>query len=243
MRKLKKYLLEARLTIGELQFNKDLFINFIKNAIIKAEYEDSIYWDEMKSIIENKNPNIWKIFYTWCESILELQITPEEFYEKIKRIPLDRLNRIIGSGSNGVVLDAGDKVVKLYYSNHIKNCDKPFYEWCSKHKSKVFPKVYRIGKNWVVMEKLEIGTPKLRKFYHMIDHSYVDGISLYDWISSDKPIDRSNFTKEELEVVEWGKLCKEEMNNIKSPYIKWPGDLSLNNIGERNNGDIIFFDI
>ena len=244
MKPLKEFLIETRQVMGELYFDKQLFVNFINDAIIDANYDDSIYWNGLKNIFDKYYPHMWNAFYSWCESILELKITPEEFYEKIKLIPLDRINRVLGAGSNGIVLDMGDKVIKIFYSKTIKFCDLPFLEWCSKHKSKVFPRVYKLGKNWAVMEKLKTFTPRLVKFYDMIDNVYVDGISLYEWIKQDDDkIDKSKFSKDEWEVIEWGKRCKKEMEDMKSKYITWPGDLSLKNIGERNNGEIVFFDI
>lgn len=242
MKTLEQYILEERQVIGLLPFDVKLFTNFINDAIIDANYDDSEYWDYMKDIIERHYLNTWNIFYSWCESIMELNITPEEFYEKLKLIPLDRINRVLGAGSNGIVLDMGDRVIKIYYSKSIKKIDKPFYDWCKTHNSKVFPKVYKMGRNWITMEKLNVNTKRVKDFYNMIDNSIIDGKSIYNWVKESN-IDRSKFSKKELEVLDWCITCKNEMCEIKSASIEWPGDLRLSNIGERKNGEIVFFDI
>ena len=83
MKPLKEFLIETRQVVGELYFDKQLFVNFINDAIIDANYDDSIYWNGLKNIFDKYYPHMWNAFYSWCESILELKITPEEFYEKM----------------------------------------------------------------------------------------------------------------------------------------------------------------
>ena len=71
MKKLKQYILESRDVIGQLPFSLDLFKKFIQDAIIDAEYDNSIYWEPMEEIVKKYNPSLWNIFYSWCESIME----------------------------------------------------------------------------------------------------------------------------------------------------------------------------
>lgn len=245
MKKLKQYILESRDVIGQLPFSLDLFKKFIQDAIIDAEYDNSIYWEPMEEIVKKYNPSLWNIFYSWCESIMELKISPEEFYEKIKQIPISRINRVLGAGSNGVVLDMGDMVLKIYYSKTIKKPDNVFYSWCKDHKSKTFPKVYKLGSNWILMEKLKIKTKDTRDLLDTIDDpNPINGKTLWDWIKLDKEdVDTSIFNKEQLKAFDWAQSCKKDMQNMNHRGIAWPGDLSINNIGQRNTGEIIFFDI
>ena len=56
-------------------------------------------------------------------------------------------------------------------------------------------------------------------------------------------VDTSSFSDIEKEVFTWCKQVSAEMKDMNSTYISFPGDLVLNNIGERDNGEIIFFDI
>jgi hypothetical protein len=240
MKTLKQYILE-RAYITDIPFSYELFENFMRDAIIEANYDDSEYWEQMKEAISAVNPKIWRWFYGWCESYLELKnVSIREFYDSIKQIPYDRFERVIGAGSNGIVLTVGDdKVLKVFYGDHIKSIDEPFIKYCHKRKSSVFPYVYKIGKNWCIMEKLKIGTPKCRRYMNTIDNCKTMKF-ISDVQAEKEPI---GLSKDELEVYNWCLAVKREMDAIKSKAIGYPGDLTINNIGERDNGEIIFFDV
>lgn len=245
MKSLNQYIFESRETIGQLPFSFELFDKFIKDAIIDAEYDNSEYWDPMEEIVKRYNPNLWNSFYSWCESIMELKISTKEFYEKIKQIPISRINRVLGAGSDGVVLDMDDKVLKIYYSKTIKRPDYDFYSWCKDNKSKVFPKIYKMGKNWVLMEKLKIKTKDTKALLDTIDDSTpINGKTLWDWIKLDEEeVDLTIFNDKQLEAFNWAQNCKKDMKKMNHRGIGWPGDLQINNIGQRKTGEIIFFDI
>lgn len=247
MKSLYTYITEERMRLKDIPFDLDLFKKFIQDAIIDFNYEDSEYWEPMKiSIINKYNTKIWDIFRSYCESYLELQdnTSIEEFYNKFAQIPLDRFNRALGAGSNGVVLSFHDKIIKIYYGNKIKNTDEPFYKWCLNNDSKVFPKIYKMGKNWCVMELLKTRTPKCIKYMNIIDNFPVKNFKIISDIAKGKTLeDTSVLTKDQLEVYNWCLTVKKTMDEINNRYISYPGDLVLNNIGERENGDIVFFDI
>lgn len=150
---------------------------------------------------------------------------------------------LLGIGQNSKVEDIGEgKVKKIYNSNHIKSCDLPFIKYCYNHKSGVFPKVYEYGDNWVILEKLKLNTPKIKKWFKYLDDIKFDGKTIYEW-SLERQIDINIFDKFGKEVYDWCKQCQKEMKEMKSPYINWPGDLTPENVGERDNGEIVFFDI
>lgn len=247
MKTLYKYILESRKRLNELSFDIDLFTHFMEDAIIDMNYDDSKYWGLMKdNIIKNYGNKVWRWFYGWCESYLEIQnrTSIEEFYNSIKNTPLDRINRVIGAGSNGIVLTFNDRVIKIFYEDKIKSIDEPFIKYCYNRDSKVFPKVYKIGKNWCVMERLKTHTDKCILYMDIIDNCKIDGFDFISSIAKGKHIKSpSKLSEEQLEVYEWCISVKKEMENINSKYISYPGDLVLNNIGERDNGDIVFFDV
>lgn len=246
MKTLLQYINEARATIGELPFEYELFEKFIQDAIIDAKYDDSEYWGAMKTKVTGYHKDIWKWFYSWCESYLYMKDIPLlNFYNAMKQIPLDRFNRVLGAGSNGIVLDMdGDKVIKIFYGDTIKLIDKPFIEYCYKHNSKVFPKVYKIGKNWCIMEKLNVRTTKCHMYMDIMDNVYINNRSVIMYVCDNNKLPLFNkLSKNEKEVANWCFAVKKEMENINSKYIKYPGDLVLNNIGERDNGEIVFFDV
>lgn len=245
MKSLVEYILEERQTINKLPFSLDLFTKFINDAIVKEKYDESEYWNKIKDIVINSfGNNVWKWFYKWCEKYTEYKdnITIEEFYNSLCNIPTDRIKRVLGSGSNAIVIDQKDRIMKIYYGPKIKGTDEPFYRWCHENESKVFPKVYKIGKNWCTLEKLKINTPKCKLYMDIID-----GNGPYNYISDinkgRKLKDTTKLSKDQLEVYNWCWEIKETMDKINSKYISYPGDLVINNIGERDNGEIVFFDV
>ena len=248
MKTLADYICE-RLYVGELPFTYEEFEVFINKCIIDFD-DEGPEWVNMKTVVTNAyGVTGWNMFKGWCESVLgyhhgrNSRITLKQFYDELKRIPLDRISRGLGAGSNGVVWAINDKqIIKFFYGDHIKDCDKPFIEWCSTHESKVFPKVYKYGENWCIMEKLACGTPKIKKWFEYLEDKKFEGKTIYDWVS-EKNCDESIFDSFGKEVYRWCKTIQSEMKSMNSRSISWPGDLFQKNCGERPNGDIVFFDI
>lgn len=250
MKNLYSYILEARETIEVLPFSLEEFKTFMTDSIIDMGYDDAEIWDILKDKFIEKYPEkLWKVFTAICEMYLELHdVSIEEFYKGFENIPIKRVENVKGAGSNGVALQiSDDKIVKIFYGESIKKCDEPFIKYCYKHDSTVFPKVYKIGKKWCIMELLDVYTDKCKLYMDTLDKSKVDGKSLFNYMMDNKykfdEIDTSKFTDIQKEVFEWCKIVDMEMKNINSSYISFPGDLVLKNIGERKNGEIIFFDI
>lgn len=250
MKSLISYIKESRLRIGRLPFSFEDFKEFITKCILDNEFDDAPIWNKIKnSIIQSYNEMTWNMFKGWCESVYEFhggrnsKISLEQLYDELSQIPLDRVTRGLGAGSNGVVWEIDkDKVIKLFYGDHIKQQDKIFIDYCYKHPSKVFPRIYKIGDNWVVMEKLKTFTPKLKKWFEYIDDKKFGGKTIYQWVN-EKGVDINIFDDFGKDVYNWCIECKEEMKNIKSSYVSWPGDLFIKNCGERDNGEIVFFDV
>lgn len=250
MKNLYSYILEARETIGVLPFSLEEFKTFMTDSIIDMGYDDAEIWDILKDKFIEKYPEkLWKVFTAICEMYLELHdVSIEEFYKGFENIPIKRVENVKGAGSNGVALQiSDDKIVKIFYGESIKKCDEPFIKYCYKRDSTVFPKVYKIGKKWCIMELLDVYTDKCKLYMDTLDESKIDGKSLFNYMMDNKykfdEIDTSKFTDTQKEVFEWCKMVDMEMKNINSSYISFPGDLVLKNIGERKNGEIIFFDI
>jgi len=250
MKTLLSYIKESRSRIGRPPFSFDDFKEFITKCILDNEFDDAPIWNKIKdSIIQSYNEMTWDMFKGWCESVYEFhggrnsKISLKQFYDELSQIPLDRVTRGMGAGSNGVVWEIDkDKVIKLFYGDHIKQQDKIFIDYCYKHPSKVFPKIYKIGDNWVVMEKLKTFTPKLKKWFEYIDDKKFDGKTIFHWVD-EKNVDVNIFDDFGRDVYSWCIECKNEIKNIKSPYVAWPGDLFIKNCGERDNGEIVFFDV
>ncbi len=251
MRNLREYIFEDRNRVGKLPFSFELFNNFMQDAIMGGSYDDSEYWIQMEDIIINKyNKKVWEIFKNFVESFLDYHYEGDKnpdsiqiFYDNLSNILTDRIDKTLGAGSNGIVIDLGnDKVVKIFYGNHIKQQDRIFLKWCYKNKSSVFPKIYKMGKSWVIMEKLDMYTPSTKKLMDILDNHEIDGKKIWTYVSKGN-LDINKISKDELWAYNWGLVCKQDFSKINSDYCQWPGDLNIKNIGERKNGDIIFFDI
>ena len=194
--------------------------------------------------------NAWKTFNGWVEGSWygsDLDV----LYDILCNVPLKRLDKMLGAGSNGIVIDCGDKVIKWFHKNTPPiGEDERFYNWCLAHpKSKIFPVVYKIGKNYVVMEKLKTGTVRC-KFYdkylgfngEKIEINRVKK-SLDYWIYENDPKVEAILKKDIKiwEVYSWGKKALKCLKEATG-FDKF-SDLRLPNIGERKNGEIVWFDI
>ena len=256
MKQLKEYLFEARVTVGNLPFSLELFTNFINDAILDENLDDSQYWEEMEEIVIDKyGKKIWEWFKNWITaySLVQNEMSIEQLYEYISKTPLDRLNKVMGAGGYGVVFDIGNnKVIKFKYKNsgwgmeHDEIYDK-FYNYCLNRKSKILPYVYKYTPNYIIMEKLKPNTPKCKKYYKVIEEKdfNVNGtkMSMVKIIANNIDYEFTGFDKE---VYEWMLELKKEMiaysgREINSNY--WYGDMRPANLGERKNGDIVFFDV
>ena len=256
MKQLKEYLLEARATIGSLPFSYELFEKFITDAILNEMLDDSPYWEEMKEIISDKyGADVWRWFKDWITaySLVENEMTMEQLYKYISKTPLDRLKKVMGAGGYGVVFDLGnDKVIKFKYKNSGWGMERSeiydkFYNYCLNRKSKILPYVYKYTKNYILMEKLKPNTPKCEKYYDVIENKTfnVNGTKMSMAKIIVNNIDYK-FTGFDKEVYEWMLELKKEMESYKGGKISgnyWYGDMKPANLGERKNGDIIYFDV
>ena len=195
-----------------------------------------------------KTDDIIEILERWVDdTILEISkfdVPIDEnilrfMYEKFASTPAQKLDKLIGHGYNGVVIDLGDKVMKCFYKGELWQWEKKFYELCQKNKFDVFPKVYRIGNGYVVMEKLKTYTIRCERLFDILD-SIKDGDKTVFDIIKDNETDNYKWSKKEQAVLDWMSKVKEGLETIGvTDY----GDLQLCNVGERQNKEIVYFDI
>lgn len=243
MKTLYDFILERQYVNFDIDF--ELFSNFMNDSVIDGNYDDSPYYNLMREQFINKfDEKLWKIFYSWCESYLFLKNSNlKDFYKSISNIPLDRLPKLLGAGSNGVVMSIQDKVIKYFYGESINKYDEDFLKYCKTHPEvKVFPTVYKIGKNWCIMEKLNTNTPDIRRLFELIEKEKINGKNIYNWVK-EKNVDTSIFNDKQLAAYKWCIDCKKAMEDIGSSRIEWPGDLFSKNVGQRDNKEFVYFDI
>jgi len=165
--------------------------------------------------------------YNIDDNILQLM------YYRISNMPANKLENLLGVGEEGIVVELHDKVVKCFFGDKIPKDKVDFYKACKSKKYKVFPEVQRIGKGYVVMEKLKMYTQKCDSYQYHIDKLYH---TVYDG-----NYELSDYSEEEQEVIKWLEDVKKAVTEVMKTFSL--GDLDEKNFGERANGEIVYFDI
>lgn len=269
MKPLLTYIEEARETIGKLPFTLDEFELYL-HAADECEEESDEYLKVQNAIIDNYGERVWLGFRGWCEGTMYKSDT-KDLYEILKNIPKNRLSHILGAGSFGSAIEMSNGYVcKLFHKNTpMTDQDIRFYKWCLSHDSKFFPKVKKLGKNFVIMEKLDVGTKKCQNFAKIIDDWNVNNPISKKYIDAKLPDAKNgplfctiNVLKSPVKSIEEN-LVK-AISEIEDKNYRWHaqwtydaccelrdmgiiggniGDMKPANIGERKDGAIIWFDI
>lgn len=247
MKSLYQIILEQRAVVGSLPFTREEFKKYCPDS---WDDDNEFVKDIDNRILQKYGSKVLNTFRGWIEGSYygtDLDV----LYDVLCNVPLTRLDRVLGAGSNGIVVDCGDRIIKWFHKNTpMKDEDNSFFEWCMKHpKSKVFPVVYKLGKNYVVMEKLKTGTPRCKLYDSYLGFGgkkiEVNGKAdtLDHWIYKNDPAVEQEIKKdrEAWEVYQWGKTALQYLKE-SAGFDKF-SDLRLANIGERKNGEIVWFDI
>lgn len=157
-------------------------------------------------------------------------------FNRIFNFKVHKLQRLIGVGGNGFVLLNGDKVIKVFFTK-IGKSNLVCLRLGSKNHP-YFPKVFHIIHNIVVEEKLQTKTPKCYAYNKFIGRTSVN--SLYYTVLKDRNLyKKKKWTDEQREMLIWlanifNTKAKEKHKNIY--------DIRIENLGERDNGEIVLFD-
>lgn len=162
-----------------------------------------------------------------------------------KRFETAKDGTIIGSGAEGFAIRSNDKVIKFYYNEMPKDAYNLFLTFKEPHN--VFPRVYRVSRNWVCMEKLEKLDANNRKVVRdlcdacgPIDKEHIENLKRVNGkLACDD--EESLMTLEQ-----WSKDFDEEFNANEVLYdvAYAPDELDwhMGNFAQRKNGEIVFFD-
>ena len=151
----------------------------------------------------------------------------------ITEMPANKLENLLGAGEEGIVVQVRDKVVKCFYGDKVPKNKLDYFKACKSGKYKVFPKVERIGKGYVVMEKLEMFTSKCNEYQYVIDKVY--------WDFVDGTYNIEDYNEQEQEVIHWLEEVKKAIE--ETTVFADLGDLDEKNFGERADGTIVYFDV
>lgn len=251
------YVLEERLRLGEFPFTLKEFSQAAQ-TMFDYEEDDEMY-KRVQEYVEGKyGEKAWRTLLGWMQGTF-YGVDMETLYKTVQNLPLDRIDRAIGAGSFGAVFTYdNDKVIKWYHKNFpMSSIDRRYYEYCLSNSEYFLPKVYRVGKNFVIMEKLNMNTARCKR-YDSVSFSQKIKIGQREcamcWYVKDavyKGDDASlaNLTKlkemfssgENKKILQWN---IDAANTLKKLKIEYPSDIRLRNIGERpGSKNIVCFDI
>lgn len=251
MKTLFESILEARELIGTLPFTRQQFKDFI--AAVDDCDDDSEAWQAVERAVKDSyGQKTWNGFKGWCEGT-QYGSDPDEMYDILCKMPKNRLDKILGAGSYGAAIELADgRVCKLFHKNTpMEKADRKFYEYCMKHDTSVFPKIYKLGGSFVIMEKLKMNTPKCKLWDKYLGFNAkpipgtkytLDEIAKQSIKGNTEPAAAVRELGEDvLEILGW---AVDALTHLKEA-VGWDSfsDMKLANIGERADGSIIWFDI
>lgn len=183
------------------------------------------------------------------EAILSCNRLPEAtdwVYDKIRHLPKRYLLDSLGCGMYGVCFDYPfGRIEKISFRGFTKE-ETRFYEYLLKNpRTGIFPKVYTLEKDQVVMEKLLTDHPKLKELNTYIDRYIIskfvgsnglDGVySEVRWEALDSDLDTDHWFRVLVYKV------SEELKKIFGRATI--GDFHTSNFGVRKEtGEIVYFD-
>lgn len=163
----------------------------------------------------------------------------QRIYNELQKIPLERVPRILGAGSEGSVIAVGDdKVIKWFHKyNTIHKPEEIFnlYQYIFKHPHKNFPKIYKVTDKYIVLERLDTKS-NIPRMYD-IDYTTMQGIrdSVYYGKSMPKGVP--------ARILNWHIECCRYLKDSGFDYF-YPGDIRVKNMGVRpKTKEVVWFDL
>lgn len=162
-------------------------------------------------------------------------------YDKLQQLPKRYITNSISNGAYGIIFEyPGNKIEKISFLGFSPN-EYKFYNYIKNHSISIFPKIYDLEKDQVVMEKLNTNTNKvfecgeyIKKYIIKEDTNEGYKNRYPNWKLMEEDLGKSHWFYKFIEDIE------KELYKIFS--IKTIGDLLGDNIGERRNGDLVYFD-
>lgn len=253
MKNLTQYILEGR-SISDLGISYDVFHRFIDEWILFNEnpheidqsVEASDAYNALVDVLKPKTRDyksaikaLYKYVDDFFAKLAECGVTNitdniiQLMYYRISQMPATKLENLLGAGEEGIVVELHDKVIKCFFGDKLPKYKLEFYKACKYGKYNIFPKVQRIGKGYVVMEKLKMYTEKCDTYQYIIDKVYYQ---VYDG-----KYNLEEYSEQEQEVILWLEQVKKAVNQVT--HFNNMGDLDEKNFGEREDGTIVYFDI
>ena len=160
-------------------------------------------------------------------------------WEKVNHIPKRYIFDSLGFGYCGVVFDYPFNKIEKINFNDFSRDEYKFFDYLIKKPISVFPRIYTLERDQVIMEKLITDSPKVEKYGELIRN-----LRENYWVNKQQPLDWDRFEKDFGSNNEFFKFIKACENGLFKIFNKRTlGDLHSHNIAERpKTGEIVYFD-
>lgn len=260
MRTLFEYILEAREYFNpNIPFDRIDFVfktYFAPDDAEPEEHEFDIYNELNEWLPKNIDHGTLLgilMAYWYSENGMKYHYSKEGVEKFIKLItsqPLSRVEKILGAGGEGMVVQIGDgKVMKILFDTDFLSSNKFVLNTMRKmigHKYETLPNIYKVTKNIIVRDEVTPNTHKCQEYYKIAKTKFGDGP-----YTLERLIAQGDFAKalevtggKEKPVIEWLQVLKQELQSLgiiseKSTNL---GDFKPANLGETKDGKVVYFD-
>lgn len=262
MKTLFEYLLEAR-----EYFNPNIPFEVIDNVFKTYFAPDDAEPDEHEMDIYNelkqwlpKNIDHSVLFgilmaYWYSENGMRYHYSKEgveKFITMITSQPISRVEKILGAGSEGLVIQIGDgKVMKILFDTDFLSSNKFVLNTMKKMIGKEYetlPNIYKVTKNIIIRDDATPNTAKCQEYFKIATTKFDDcQYTLERLIAQGELAKAFEVTGRKMKtkpVVKWLQQLKKELQSIGVVPEKGNnlGDFKLANFGETKDGRVVYFD-
>ena len=169
----------------------------------------------------------------------------EKFVDFITSQPLARVEKILGAGGEGVVIELDkDKVIKILFDTDFMNSNETVLNTMRNMVGKKFetlPQIYKVTKHYIIRENVIPNTKRVKDFYTISQTKVFKLLSLEQCVA--RHLENGlTLTPEQEEVKNWLVKCREELTSIGHKIELNFDDFREANIGETKDGRIVYFD-
>ena len=175
----------------------------------------------------------------------------EKFLDMIRRQPVERIKRIVGAGSEGMIYDIGDgKILKVIFDTDFLGSNirmiKSFRGMIGK-KFRTLPNVYKVTDTYIIREDVKPSTLKCVKYYTVATTKYPGlesvGKTLERAVAdNERSVVEPLVPEEAREVMDWLYDLRGELDTIGVKVERNFGDFKSANLGETKDGRVVYFD-
>ena len=226
MKSLTSYLTETHQFADELPFTLDE-LNLYLSVDTPHKKKTTLF----NKIVDAYGQKAAHVFYQYMNNLPE-EVTPQMLHDGLKKFPIDRIDKLLGAGEQGMTISIGDgKIIKVIFANKLPS--DMLRLAANKNNVQILPKIYKTGRNWYIRDEYKINTKKCKTYYKYIDKIYDDIMhnNIPEHMTDDQKI-----------MYDWAMRAKYEISLVMGSDNWGLGDWKLDNIGENNKGDIVYFD-